>query len=135
MISEKVGIGCELSYTTLKMNYQETQTSFTGTVNTTNTYDYTWQITTLRAMFRTNIHFANAENFDAYFLISAGYRGTQTTFTSTDPDFGKITIPSIIPFGMKPGLGLRYFFTKNVGLNLEIALGAPIMGGGISFKF
>ena len=37
----------------------------------------------------------------------------------------------IIPFGFKPGLGLRYFFTENFGLNVELALGTPLLGGGV----
>ena len=40
-----------------------------------------------------------------------------------------------IPFGIKPGLGLRYFFAGPIGLNIEIAAGTPVMCGGLSLRF
>lgn len=85
-------------------------------------------------MFRANFHFTNSEKFDAYGFVSAGYRGSSITFTSNDPNAIKSSY-SFIPFGLKPGVGFRYFFTDNIGINAEIAIGTPVMGGGLSFKF
>jgi hypothetical protein len=42
---------------------------------------------------------------------------------------------SFIPLGIKPGVGFRYFFTKNIGINTEVALGMPVFNGGLSVKF
>jgi hypothetical protein len=134
MVTDIVGLGAEFGYTQFTMNYTEPgNNSQTGLVEN---WIVQWQFTTIRAMFRANFHFANSENFDAYGLISAGYRNTTFKFNTNDPFYNaNVTFRGGIPFGVKPGIGLRYFFTNNIGLNMEIAMGTPIMCGGLSFKF
>ncbi len=134
LVTDKIGIGGEFSYSSTRVTYREE--AFTSIGGVTPTYDYTWEFSTIRAMFRANFHFADAEKFDAYGLISAGYRRNDYSFTSNDP-FGTVNvkIPNFIPFGIKPGIGFRYFFTPNIGLNAEIAAGTPLICGGLSFKF
>lgn len=134
LVTDNIGIGGEFSYSTTKVTYREE--AFTSIGGITPTYDYTWEFSTIRAMFRANFHFADSDKFDAYGLLSAGYRRNSFTFTSNDPlGDTNIKIPNFIPFGFKPGIGFRYFFTSNIGLNLEIAAGTPVLCGGLSFKF
>ncbi|MBA3663692.1 MAG: hypothetical protein H0W61_05735 [Bacteroidetes bacterium] len=136
MVTDGIGLGAEISYASTTLTYVDKSTNqSTGTVN-----NYNWELkfATTRAMFRANFHFAKSEKFDAYFLISAGYRGTTFTVNSNDPSFNKsvYVIPRVLPpYGFKPGLGFRYFFTDNIGINAEIAIGTPVMCGGLTFKF
>ena len=131
MVSEIVGLGAEFGYSRTKLDYYDSYFVSGSTQN----YIYTLDFTTIRAMLRANFHFADAEKFDAYALISIGYRRTTFRYSTTDPyDIG-LSYNSLIPVGMKPGIGLRYFFTKNIGLNMELAIGTPIACGGLSFKF
>lgn len=133
LVTDGIGIGAEFGYSGYSITFKETYSNSNGTVQT---YDWEYKWSTLRAMFRANFHFAKSDNFDAYGLVSAGYRQSKFSFTSNDPGAGSFNQNfAFVPFGIKPGVGLRYFFTKNVGINLELAIGTPIICGGLSFKF
>ena len=138
MVSEVVGVGAELGYSQTNLDFHNYDTYYDSQTNQNyaDTYNYNMQFTTMRAMFRANFHFADAEKFDAYALVSAGYRTTTFKYTTDNPyDDTHVNFRTLIPVGVKPGIGLRYFFTDNIGLNMEIALGTPLMCGGLSFKF
>lgn len=136
MVTDGIGLGFEVGYGSTKINYHDELTYYGTNGQTTDTYDYTMTFTTFRAMFRANFHFAHAEKFDAYALVNAGYRKTSFDFTSNDPTgTSSVSFNSPIPFGIKAGVGLRYFFVPAVGINLEIAAGTPLISGGLSFKF
>jgi hypothetical protein len=133
MISDKIGLGGEVGYSKTSVSYNETFTDYMGN---SSTYNYQWNFSTIRAMVRLNIHFFQNDKFDIYYLTSMGYRATSFSFSTNEPNYGaSVSFKSPIPFGIKPGLGFRFFFTKNIGLNLEMAIGTPIIGGGLSFKF
>jgi outer membrane protein W len=133
-VTDKIGLGVELGYTKFEVSYNVE--GYTTGTTTAQTYKDTWSFTTVRAMFRSNFHFIDSKSFDAYAFFSVGYRSTSFKFSSTDPNSDNPgTFSSIIPFGFKPGIGIRYFFTPNIGLNAEFALGTPLIGGGLSFKF
>jgi outer membrane protein W len=133
MVTDGIGLGAELGYGSTTVAWKATNTDFFS--GTTNTYDYKMKFSLVRAQVRANFHFARSSNFDAYFLLSAGYRGQNFTYESNDKTWTGATFKNPIMFGLKPGLGLRYFFTKNIGLNMEIALGTPMMCGGLSARF
>ena len=142
MVTDKVGLGAEFGYQKTSVTWDYNDTYFNSSSQLVPyTESYNFKYTLLRAQFRFNYHFTESKKFDAYFLTSAGYRGAQysLTYTSSDPNYaGSATYttpksPFII--GVKPGIGLRYFFTDNLGINLEIAAGTPLMCGGVSFKF
>ena len=141
-MTDKVGLGAEFGYTQVKWSYAYNDTYINSSSQTVPYVEtYNWSYTLMRIQFRFNYHFAKSEKFDAYFLTSAGYRDAKYKFsyTSNDPNApvsGSWTTPkSPLIFGVKPGLGFRYFFTKNIGLNLEVTAGTPLMSGGLSVKF
>ncbi|HOZ88478.1 MAG TPA: hypothetical protein PL029_12010 [Bacteroidia bacterium] len=135
LMSDNVGLGVELGYSKLTMTYEESYVNGNG--NTVERNFATWEFTTMRAMVRVNIHLVESEHFDTYFLVSAGYRKVDWAIRFSDPNYNQAVSSYRTPFpvGVKPGLGVRYFFTDNMGLNLELALGTPIMCGGLSFRF
>lgn len=137
LVTDNIGIGAEFGYTNVYVGFSDSQTYFTsGGASVTDVYLYEYNFNTVRAMFRANFHFADSEKFDAYGLLSAGYRHTTFSFKTSDPYYtGSVSITNPIPVGLKPGIGFRYFFTDAVGLNIELALGTPLMCGGLSFKF
>ena len=66
-----------------------------------------------------NFHFLESnDNLDAYFMVGAGYGNRSFKFESTDPDYTDETIDGLIPVASRVGVGMRYFFTDNIGLNL-----------------
>lgn len=136
MVTDGIGLGAEVSYASTTLSYVDQSTDPNSGV--INNYNWTLKFATTRAFFRANFHFAKSEKFDAYFLISAGYRGSTWTVDSNDPSFNKsdYKIPRVVPpYGFKPGLGFRYFFTPAIGINAELAIGTPVMSGGLTFKF
>ena len=59
------------------------------------------------------------------------------TDLSNDPDFVDDSASlTAIPVAGRIGLGMRYFFTDNIGINLGVGFGqGGILNGGLSFKF
>jgi outer membrane protein W len=133
MINDNAGIGVEGSYSVFVISYYETAVNQQN--NMVNTYKVDLKFTSVRAMFRFNYHFAESRRFDAYGFIGAGYRNTSMVYTSSNPYPNKVKYESFFPFGIKPGLGLRGFLTKNIGVHLELAAGTPLMSAGVSFAF
>jgi hypothetical protein len=131
MLSNVVGLGAEAGYGTTTLTFTDENYFSTGPAY----YNYKYQITNLRLMVRANFHFLKSPHFDMYGLVSAGYRSNTYTFTSDEPGYQGETIGTFIPFGIKPGIGFRYFFDAPVGLHLELAAGTPALCGGLSFKF
>jgi opacity protein-like surface antigen len=134
LMTDVVGLGAEVGYSSFSMTYKETDAN--PTTGNLEYYNAKWQFATLRAMVRLNFHFINNPNFDMYALISAGYRHLNASYTFDSPYYSdSYHVPNFIPFGIKPGLGMRYFFTDNIGLNLELAAGTPVLCGGLSLRF
>jgi hypothetical protein len=82
-------------------------------------------ITRTNFALRPLFHFGKNEDLDMYAGLRLGYTMWSTKITSTDPivigtGFGHGN--AIAPAAL---FGLRYFFTKNIGANFEISLGAP----------
>ncbi len=134
MVTDKLGLGVELGYSKFIMRYDETL--YSSSSKKLETYSDEWQITQTRAMMRLNIHLLEEKKVDCYFLLSAGYRNWKYTFTTTDPT-GSVGVAFKTPlaFGFKPGIGVRYFFNRHIGLNTEVALGSPVLSGGATIKF
>lgn len=133
MMTDKVGLGAEIGYSKFSATYSEQDTDPNGNIYTAHA-SLDW--TVFRAQLRLNIHFVQNEKFDCYFLLSAGYKKTSFGVKYDDSyQHNNISYTLPIPIGIKPGIGIRYFFIENLGLNVEIAIGNPVMCGGLSFKF
>lgn len=130
MVAEKIGLGGEFGYALTSVKYRGNEDPGSAMI-----YDYKASVTTMRAQLRMNLHFAKSEKFDGYVLFNGGYRNYNVVWESNDPFFDNVNQSSFVPVGVKVGLGLRYFFVPNFGLHAEIALGSPLMCGGLSFKF
>ena len=83
-----------------------------------------------------NYHFVATDNLDAYFGVGVGANirriGTKTDYPNYDDN---AVSGSLIPVSLRVALGTRYYFTENIGLNLELGLGGPFISGGVSVKF
>lgn len=133
LVTDAVGLGAELGYSDFSISFKENTTDVNGNPVA---YDWVYRWNTSRLMFRANYHFAESEDIDAYGLFSVGYRLSQFSFSSNDPNVSSFNYNyNVLPLAIKPGIGLRYFFLDNMGFNLELAIGTPIICGGITFKF
>lgn len=133
MVSDRRGIGAELGYSETVMDYQKQLASGTpGTLP----YNYRLESSTLRVMLRMNFHFLYSQKIDAYWLLAVGFRGVVFNYYTNDKGtLVEATPLALFPIGIKGGIGMKYFFTRNVGLNLELALGTPVLCGGLAVKF
>lgn len=129
MLTNGIGLGAEFGYLKGEFSFQE-QIPFTNQL-----YDYEFNYTSIRAQLRSNFHFIRRESFNAYALVSLGANSLKYTYVTNDPFYIPDIDLSILALSFKTGLGLRYFFTQNIGLHLELALGAPVLCGGLSVKF
>ena len=82
-----------------------------------------------------NIHFGVKEKLDPYWGIAAGYRIASYTQTSTDPDYDFESFTSPLNVGFETTLGLRYYFTDNIGVYGEIGLAQSVLQLGLAVKF
>lgn len=131
MVSDKIGVGLDIGFNNTKVSFTE----FDSFDNATYEYDYKTQ--KIGAMVTFNYHFLeNSDNLDAYFMVGAGYGNRSYSFKSTDPNYTDETIDGLIPVASRIGVGMRYFFTDNIGANLAIGFGqGGLINGGLSFKF
>jgi hypothetical protein len=133
LVNKYIGLGGEFGLTNYSLTYDDTFEESNGLkIN----YSVKAKITVYRVFFRANFHFTESEKVDAYAFLSGGYRGLHAGFT-TNYSIPLVSYdgPALIPFGIKPGIGFRYFFTSFFGINAELAVGTPIICGGLSFKF
>ncbi len=125
LISDKVGFGIDLGMNSSSIYYSE------------NTYDYTFKTRKIGAMVTFNYHFVESDKFDVYFVTGAGYGNRTFKITSTEPEYTEPTMDfNLVPVSAKIGVGLRYFFTEQIGFNLGLGIGqGGLVNVGISAKF
>lgn len=124
LITHKVGFGIDLGMNSSSFSYR-------GDI-----YDYEFTTRKIGAIFTFNYHFVENDKLDAYFVVGGGYGNRNFKYTSTDPNFIEKREESPIPISYKIGVGMRYFFTENIGANLALGLGqGGLVNVGVSAKF
>jgi hypothetical protein len=95
---------------------------------------YTDQIqqTVTRVMVRTSWEFLEKNGFQVNWANSIGYRSAIWSASSTDPAYvtPSQTARGVIPLAFRTALGMRYMFTDNIGVNLEIGVGGGALANG-----
>jgi hypothetical protein len=129
LIADRFGIGVDFIYN-----------SFTGTYSDTSNgsvYDYEATMARTRVHLRFNYHLkASSEDLDLYIGMGAGTNGRTWSYTTNDPaGSDENTSGTLLPFSARLAFGMRYYFTDNIGINSEIAIGGPLMSAGLSIKF
>jgi len=131
LLADRFGIGVDFIYNTFGWSF--TDIDSTGA----NNYNYETKMTRTRIHMRFNYHLmASSEDLDLYVGLGAGTNNRKWTFETNDPaGSDESAIGTLIPFSMRVAFGVRYYFTENIGLNSEIAIGGPLMSLGVSIKF
>lgn len=124
LFTDKIGLGLDFCYSNMNLSYTDISTG-------------TYKVGTYKigGMVTFNYHFADHNNFDAFFTTGVGFNNR--TFTYSDPSMGTVSSSGFnaIPVAARVGVGMRYFFTPNLGLNLGLGLGqGSLLNGGVSFK-
>jgi outer membrane protein W len=128
LITDKIGLGLDIGISSSFVSWKEEDFS-----NDLVSYDYSTR--KIGALVCFNYHFLDNDKFDLFSTVGVGYSSRSFNFSSTDSYYEPITVSSIIPVGFKGGLGMRYFFTDNIGANLQLGFGhGGILNGGLTFK-
>jgi len=144
LVGDKFGVGLDATYSRIKIvdpytstiNTYDQNGMFTGT--TTTSYEQTYSSKKIGVMISMNYHFLDNDKIDAYTNLGVGYKNRSYGYESTDPTATNtnLRVGTLIPLAMRAGVGMRYFFTDNIGLNLNVGLGqGGWVNGGISAKF
>lgn len=134
MISDRFGLGLAFAYANSTLTFQDSSYD-SGTLKSTN-YDYKVSVPRLSAIAKGNIHLGSSDVWDPYVTFGLGYRSVTIKEETKDPNFtyGTFDIPKL-PVGYRAGFGVRYFFTDNLGANVEAGLGGAVLTFGLSTKF
>lgn len=146
MVGDKIGVGFDFIYNSNTIT--NTNTDSTAVFNTiTSNYDYSVTVSNekrimqrVRFQARINFHFdISNPALDAYFGVGVGtnnrfrkyyVNGVEQvdSYTTAASSF------TLFPVSMRICTGVRYYFSPNVGLNMELGLGGPMISAGISCK-
>jgi len=127
LITDKIGFGVDMNYTNTSVTWNE--------IINEDTYDYSVKVPRLRVMGKFNFHFAKSDKFDVYTAFAAGYGSFKLVTETNDPNYIFTNLENPIPVSIRFALGARYFFTDNLGANLEFGiLGGALINVGLSYK-
>lgn len=133
MVADNFGLGIDFIYN--NAGVEGTIDSLNNNDEVVKTYDISGTAHRFRFQVRANYHFIQDETFDAYVGFGAGTNLRSIRFNTDFPDFDLNNATGVIvPFSLRLALGSRYYFSENVGLNLELGLGGPVVSVGLSVK-
>ncbi len=145
MVSDKVGVGLDFIYNSNRISYTDTQHDTTWTsvstytvATTTNNAERLMQRIRLQARF--NFHFdISNPNLDGYFGVGVGTNNRFRKYWLNGVEVNDVYTSALsnltlIPVSLRICTGLRYYFNPNVGMNMEMGLGGPLLSAGVSVK-
>jgi hypothetical protein len=121
--------------------YQSVSAEFTNTYFDENSVSQTelskTSVSRINIAIRPLFHYGNSDKLDMYSGLRVGYLIRNVTVESDDPNAdlseefdGNRFALGLVPFGM------RYFFSDNLGINMDLQIGTPyVVSGGIAFRF
>ena len=122
----------------LNINYSKTSASFTiDSAGIAGKYKGTLGLRSTSALLRANYTIPFAED-RAGFMIGGGlgYRGFRASYSDNKPETpvdGGISLP--VPVTFEITMGLRYYFTENIGFYVETGITRSLLQGGITARF
>ena len=140
MINNVIGLGIEYTYASVTAKYVGSYTVYN---NSTGGYDYqynnyTFGINKQRILAKVNIHFATSKYLDPYATAGVGYKQTNVYSNDINNQSNVNEVNNalnIIPVAFRMGIGMRYYFIKNMGISVEAGIGGPLIQAGLSGKF
>ena len=138
LLTDKVGVGIDLGMNSSSISYDQSTSVYNETTSNYDQVIYNYKFSTRKigAVVTFNYHFVENDNFDAYFVFGMGYGSRSFLFNSNQPGYSGPTVKSLVPVASKIGVGMRYFFTENIGANLALGFGqGGLLNAGITAKF
>ncbi len=133
LVADKVGLGVDFNYSNNSLSFNYFGTNSLGN---TETYTYKFNTTAIRAMVGVNWHWIRTEKIDFYGALKTGYYNRTFTESTTDQGVANFSFSSPLPVAFRIEIGVRYFFTENIGIMVNTGLGGGgLVNGGICGKF
>lgn len=140
MVTPRLGVGIDFNHANTGLNLH-----VRDSVDLNTYYDIGLKLPRNRILATGNYHFGNGDKSDWYGTLGLGVilATPKISLDSNDPLINDPEVQAAIDqakrqiatgFSYRLALGWRYFFTPNIGLNLEAGLGGPMLKGGISVK-
>lgn len=122
----------------LNVNFSNTTATFTlDSLAYIGKYSGTFGLRSTSAIVRANYTFPFAEDRGGFMLgLGVGYRDLRLSYSDDDPRTpvdGGFSIP--FPLTGELTMGLRYYFTENVGGYIETGITRSVLQGGITVRF
>jgi len=127
MLSKRIGIGADIWYvnTTINGIYNPTNTT---TAAANNIY-FDGKLMRINLVPRLTIHLSKHDKFDPYFHAGVGFLYSRFQFSSTNKSAYNEKNP-LGPIAFRVGMGLKYYFTPELGAVIDAGLGGPLISIG-----
>lgn len=138
MVGDRFGVGVDAIFNGFSVSGTSTDSTFnagTGTYDAT-TYSVRSTARRVRIQARFNYHFdISNPDLDGYIGFGAGSNNRFYKYyeNGSQIEDGSTTL-TLFPVSFRFCSGMRYYFTDNIGMNLEIGIGGPVVSGGVSIK-
>lgn len=134
-ITNAIGIGGYLGYTSFKYTYAYRDFNNNGWYDYTDQYKWSFFIIGIRGAYHFD-EFIKIDKLDVYGGLMLGYNIASLNYTSTDPYHGTAVYGSAYGgFAWSLFGGARYRFTDNVGVFGELGYGISVLNIGLNLKF
>lgn len=132
-LTDKFGIGLSINFNSFGAKYSDPYYDYlTGTyLAYTNEFKYT----SVNFLIRGNRHWDVNDKVDIFSGFGLGYNYAKATWKSSNTAFVDDTFDNIIPIGFEWTVGMRYYFSDNVGGYIEGGYAKSILQAGIVAKF
>ncbi|MES2134111.1 MAG: outer membrane beta-barrel protein [Bacteroidota bacterium] len=139
MLNRMLGLGLEYSFAAVTGKYSEISTGYQNGTYVNQINHYTARMTKQRFLAKINIHFATSKYLDPYATAGLGYKVALVTSDNPNDQNSVYDVNhsflNVVPVAFRLGIGLRYFFIKNIGICAEAGIGGPLIQGGLCGKF
>jgi hypothetical protein len=132
-----VGAGIVIGYSSTNIKYTYIESKWNNGIGWNNyTYSQTDKYRTITVGARGTYHFFTKEKFDCYASIGLGFNINTSTHTTDNPNGYTSYAASRSGLYNAFTVGIRYYFTKNIGVYSELGWdnSTPIQGG-VAIKF
>lgn len=144
MTTDKLGVGIDFALNLNSASFDGEYTDYDSNGDPiTASFIAEGSSTKWGAMVTLNYHVVTNDVIDFYLMGGVGYKNRTSTLTTThgyytDEEFNNqaigLTPETAVPIAGRLGLGLRVFFTDNIGANVGLGFGqGGILNAGLSF--
>ena len=123
VLSRRIGIGLDLWYVNTKITGIYTPNNNISASNVS----FTANLARLNALVRVTFHLARHEKFDPYVHVGLGYLYSQFNFQSSSRSNRD---NPLLPISARAGMGLKYYFTPEIGAVVDVGFGGPFISVG-----